>query len=268
MYDLPSPLLLHLLDEAVQEINATKSAARTMTLYNIERAFEELRKRDDVSPDNVAALEFRYLPVFHARKQPLTLHTLMAKQPKLYMDAICAVFKPASREPETLPEGAERLAVAAYELLTGLHVLPGQEDNEVNEETLLAWCADVRRIAAEVDRVKITDQRIGSLLAHAPSSVRDNAWPHESVRSVIEQLASDEMERGVVIERINMRGVYRKAIGEGGVQERVLARQARDWAEAIPRYPRTAALLMRISENWLRESEQADLSAEKESLRW
>ncbi len=224
--------------------------------------------RDDVSPDDVASLEFRYLPIFHHRKQPLTLHTLMVKQPKLYMDSICAVFSSASGEPEALPEGAERLAMAAYELLTGLHLLPGQEDNEVNEETLLAWCADVRRIAAEVDRVKITDQRIGSLLAHAPSSVRDNAWPHESVRSVIEQLASDEMERGVVIERLNMRGVYRKAIGEGGVQERVLARQAQDWAEAIPRYPRTAALLMRISENWLREAEQADLSAEKESLRW
>ncbi|MDD1623119.1 MAG: hypothetical protein LUQ11_16725 [Methylococcaceae bacterium] len=268
MNDLPSPLLLRLLDEAVQEITSTNSAVRTMNVYNIECAFKELRKRDDVSPERVAGLELVYLPVFHVRKQSLTLHTLMVKQPKLYMDAICAVFKPASREPEVLPEGAERLAVAAYELLTGLHVLPGQEDNEVNEETLLAWCADVRRIAAEVDRVKITDQRIGNLLAHAPSSVMDNAWPHESVRSVIEQLASDELECGVVIERINMRGVYRKAIGEGGVQERVLARQARDWAEAMPRYPRTAALLMRISENWLREAEQADLSAAKESLRW
>jgi alpha/beta superfamily hydrolase len=98
--------------------------------------------------------------------------------------------------------------------------------------------------------------------------VRDNAWPHESVRSVIEQLASDEVERGVVIERFNMRGVYGKAIGEGGVQERVLARQSLDWAEAMPGYPRTAALLMHISESWLREAEQADLSAAKESLRW
>jgi hypothetical protein len=55
--------------------------------------------------------------------------------------------------------------------------------------------------------------------------------------------------------------------GEGGDQERILARQARDWAEAMPHYSRTAALLMRVSENWLREAEQAHLSAEKESLR-
>jgi hypothetical protein len=261
-------LLFRLLDEAVQEINATKGAARTMTVYNIERAFEELRKRDDVSPDDVAALEFRYLPLFHARKQPLTLHTLMVKQPKLYMDAICAVFKPANKEPEALPEGAERLAVAAYELLTGLQVLPGQEGNEVNEEALFAWCAEVRQIGEEVDRVKITEQRIGCLLAHAPPSARDNAWPHESVRSVIEQLASDEVERGVAIERFNMRGVYGKTIGEGGNQERQLAEQARTWAKAMPSYPRTAALLMSISENWLREAERADQEAAKDSLKW
>lgn len=268
IHDLPSPLLLRLLDEAVQEINATKRGSMTMIVYNIERAFEELLKRDDISSNDVAALELRYLPVFHTRKQPLILHSLMAKQPKLFMGAICAVFKRASGEPEPLPEGAEKLAEVAYELLTGLHVLPGQEGNEVNKDALLEWCTEVRRIAAEMDRVKITDQRIGSLLAYAPFSERDNVWPHESVRSVIEQLASEEVERGVVIERFNMRGVYSKAIGEGGDQERVLAKQASDWAEAMPRYPRTAAMLMRISENWLREAEQADLSAAKDSLRW
>lgn len=39
-------------------------------------------------------------------------------------------------------------------------------------------------------------------------------------------------------------------------------------AEAMPAYPRTAAMLMRISESWNREAEDADLSAAKEMLRW
>lgn len=266
--ELPTALLVQLLDGAVPELNASARGGGNLSIYNIEHAFDELRKRGDITPDNVAALEFRYLPVFHLRRQPLVLHTLLVQRPRMFMDAICAVFKPANREPEPVSEGAEKLAVAAYELLTGLRVLPGQNGAEVDYAALWTWCQEVRRIAVEVDREKITDQRIGALLAHAPSSQADGAWPHEAVRAVIEQLASKEVERGLAIERFNMRGVYSKAIGEGGQQERVLAKQYQDWATAMPGSPRASALLMGVAESWLREAERADQSAAKEALRW
>jgi hypothetical protein len=165
-------------------------------------------------------------------------------------------------------EGTEKLALAAYDLLTSIQILPGQKDDDIDEQALLVWCREVRRIAMEVDREKITEQQIGALLAHAPSSKKDNAWPHEAVRSAIEKLGSDELELGVSIERFNMRGAYSKAIGEGGEQERVLARQYREWANAMPEWPRVAAMLMRISERWIRDAEQADLYAQQEALRW
>jgi hypothetical protein len=268
MSDIPTTLFIRLLDESVEEINASGRTGGTMSLYNIEQAFNELRKREDVTPDDVAALEFRYLPVFHVRKKPLVLHELMVKRPQLFMDAICAVFKRASGESAATTEGAEKLAVAAYELLTGIHILPGQIDDDVDEQALLNWCKEVRLIAVEVDREMIVDQQIGAVLAHAPLSKRDNAWPHESVRSAIEKLGSDALERGVAIERFNMRGAYSKGTAEGGDQERVLAKQSREWAEAMPEWPRTAAMLMRISESWLRDADGSDLSARKEALRW
>jgi hypothetical protein len=268
MPELPTKKLIALIDGAVAEINASGRAGGTMSLYNVERAFDELRTRADAEPDDIAALEFRYLPMFHLRKKPLLLHTLMVRRPQLFMDAICAVFRPSKGKDEPLSESAQNLAVAAYELLTGIQVLPGQTDGDVDEKTLLDWCMNVRRIAAEVDREDITDQRIGAILAHSPLSKKDNAWPHEAVRSVIEKVGSDELERGVAVERFNMRGVYSKAVGEGGDQERVLAKQSREWADAMPEYPRTAAMLMEIAGSWLREADQADLSAQKESLRW
>ena len=147
-------------------------------------------------------------------------------------------------------------------------MLPGQNGAEVDYAALLAWCQEVRLIAVEVDRVKISDQRIGALLAHAPSSQADGAWPHETVRAVIEHLSSEEVERGLAVERFNMRGVYSKAIGEGGQQERTLAKQCQNWATAMPGSPRTSAILMGMAENWLREAERAEQSAAKEALRW
>jgi hypothetical protein len=64
-----------------------------------------------------------------------------------------------------------------------------------------------------------------------------------------------------------MRGVYSKGIGEGGDQERALAKQARAWANAMHDFPRTSATLMRIAEGWMRDAERADADAAKQSLR-
>lgn len=269
--EVPSELLLRLLESALPELNAAAGSSRTMARYVLEKAFVELRRRGDVSPEQVAKLEFVYLPVFGVRRrrmQPLTLHRLMVEQPSLFMDAIRTVFKPASGESEPIVEGAEQRAIAAYDLLESFRVLPGQDGGSVDEKKLLAWCTEVRRLAEESDRVKVTDVRIGSLLAHAPVSAIDNAWPHEAVRVAIEVLASDDLEHGLEVERFNMRGVYRKSMGEAGEQERELARQARSWAEAVSAHPRTAAMLMRISKWWERDAEREDLSAAKESLRW
>jgi hypothetical protein len=46
---------------------------------------------------------------------------------------------------------------------------------------LEAWIGEVRRLAAEVDRVVIADQKIGGLLAHAPEDSEDHEWPHRVI---------------------------------------------------------------------------------------
>ena len=65
-----------------------------------------------------------------------------------------------------------------------------------------------------------------------------------------------------------MRGVYSKAIGEGGQQERELAQQAKAWAYAMPDFLRTASLLTSIANMWSEQGDRADASAAKDALRW
>jgi hypothetical protein len=267
LIDVPSSLLMHLLAVAVLEINATKGGVQTMTVYYIELVFDELEKRPDIAVEELAKMEFSYLPCFSHRKRPLTFHRLMVQRADMFMDAVCAVFKPASQETKELSDEARRLAMAAYELLEGLRILPGQSNEGIDVSVLKTWCLEVRELAEKMDRMVITDQRIGHLLAHAPESQVDKAWPHEAVRAVVELLASSDVEKGLEIERYNMRGVYNKAIGEGGSQERILAKTARDWANTMPDFPRTAATLTRISDGWIREADEADTRAEVDALR-
>ena len=267
LHDLPTKLLMELLNRAIPEINAMQGARGTMTLYVVERAFDELRTREDEPLEDIAQLEFAYLPALRERKKLLVLHRMIAEEASLFVDVIVAVFKPENSESVPVDDAARRKAVAAYELLQGLKTLPGQTGDEIDAQKLLSWCLEVRELATKADRLTMAEQRVGHLFARAPASSVDGAWPHDAVRLVIETLASDRLERGIEVERINMRGVYSKGIGEGGLQERDLAAQAQQWADAVPAYPRTAAMLRRVAASWSRYAERADVEAEEDELR-
>lgn len=268
LQDVASATMLSLLEAAIPEINSMAGGGGSMIRYYVEHLFEELGNRPDVAREDLARMEFAYLPVVHRRTQPLTLHVLLVESPEFFVATVCAVFKAASAEASILSEQEQKMAVAAYELLNSLNVLPGQVDDRIDFATLKAWSDEVRQRAAQADRSAITDARIGHLLAHAPPDPDDRAWPHRAVRQLIEELSSEKVEQAVRIERLNMRGVYSKAIGEGGQQERVLAETAKDWARAMPEFPRTASMLSTIAEMWLKEGEAADASAAKDALRW
>lgn len=69
-----------------------------------------------------------------------------------------------------------------------------------------------------------------------------------------------------MIERFNMRGVYSKGLNEGGAQERELALQYRTWAGQAT-FPRTIAMLERISRDWEESAKQEDILAAQRKLK-
>ncbi len=268
LHDVPSIVLLQLLDTVVIEVNNGYTQYNTMASYYVEMVFDELKTRQDVPELELAHKELTYLPWFMEKNKPLILHRLMLQQPPLFMEAICTVYHSTNSKPVESSEQEIKRATAIYRLLEKLEILPGQQENEVDEETLQQWCTDVRALAKELDRADITDQRIGKILAHAPNSQTDNVWPHEAVRHVIEKLASDDVERSLEIERYNMRGVFTRIRGEGGTQERELALKYRSWATKIPEYLRTSTMLIRMAEYWEDSASSVDIREAQDNLRY
>mmetsp|Transcript_23277 Transcript_23277/g.11217 ORF Transcript_23277/g.11217 Transcript_23277/m.11217 type:complete len:128 (-) Transcript_23277:440-823(-) len=119
-------------------------------------------------------------------------------------------------------------------------------------------------MAIKVDRVKVTDLYIGRILARAPEDPNDGVWPHITVRNLIEKLAAPDIDLDMIAEKFSMRGVYCKAFYEGGVQERELARKYQKWAEILyDRWPRMAAILKKIAENYEKEARSEDAQAKQ-----
>ena len=265
--DTPSSLLLALLLEVVDEVNADASRIdATMLSYYAELVLTALDDREDVTDGEIASRELALQPLLRHSSRRLKLHRVLASDPLLFCSLLEALYRHADA-PKTEPDdGTRARATRAYQLLADFHELPGVAGDQVNAAALTRWVDAVRSWAAHNGRAEVADSAIGKLLAHAPPDP-DGGWPLQAVRDEIERVASDQVESGVSVERFNMRGVHSRGVYDGGDDERRLAAGYRADAALAARWPRTASMLRDIASDWERYAEAEDLRAAQRRLR-
>ncbi|MGJ0487014.1 MAG: hypothetical protein ACR65R_21105 [Methylomicrobium sp.] len=266
--DLPTDLIQDLLTKGVSQLNQAAERMGTMLPYYVAQALKELRGRDEAMELEIAKIEYAYLPVLRFEKQTLTIIGLMARDPELFVDVLSQVFRGKNAAPEdVVTEEMKARASVSYKLLRIFKTVPGLIGTKVDSDALARWVSQARSIAASKDLTEICDIHIGHALAHAPGDPDETFWPPSAVCKVIEAIASDDLERGFSTECFNKRGVYGKAMNEGGDQERSLAEQYQHWADATHIYPRTSATLVGIAEGWNRQAEDEDTRAEQGKMK-
>ena len=224
-----------------------------------------------VSRDKLAWLEWAYLPLLgtsfssrgYGSRGPKVLHEELSRDPGLFVEMLTWVFKAhpeGENEEEVLDEKRGLRAEHAFRVLKSWRRVPGlQEDGGVDPAQLRRWIKRARLLAKEKRRLRIADELIGEVLAYAPAG-SDGAWPHEAVREIIEEVTSEDLERGIEIGVYNKRGVVSKSVYEGGEKEREIAEQYRVYAKQVrARWPRTAAVLRRIAEHYDQDARREDL---------
>jgi hypothetical protein len=261
---VPTEICIKVLRGAIQE--ATEKSWR-LQHYSIVHLLEVLQERKDMDWKELARVEYQVLPLLEYQGEPVALHTILSTSPQFFVDVICDAFFPASDKTREVTEGRRIRARYGYQLLQSIKSLPGFSSERQDIDFLKAWIAEVRRLAKEADRELITDQQIGQILAFAPVDSEDKAWPTKLIRDLIEELASVGIERGISVSRFNMRGAFRKALYEGGKDERARASEYRKWSETSRVWPRTSAMLRQIAADWDRSAERADTEAKLDQLR-
>ena len=205
---------------------------------DIQQAFEVLNTTTDLSVDEMAELEFRYIRVLKdnggekAGRVP-NLEKYLARNPDAYVEAIRILYKQDNDtgEPDQLEEEQEVLAQNCFYLLKELSRIPGwQEDGTIDRGKLTKWVSDVREGASKIDRLNSAERNIGELFTNAPAD-NDGVWPCEAIRDTMEEIGSRDMSVGFCIGEINSRGVVSR--GKGGDQERELADKYRKWMQTL-----------------------------------
>ncbi len=238
--------------------------------HDLQHVFDWLRKHPEIGVEELARREYALLPLLTRSgfdHVDMSLHELLRRQPEFFVDVVCDLYKPASSERELPADGIEAAKARAHvaiELLDSWRTPPGVTDGVVDSDRLGSWVDSARELLKVRDRADIGDQTIGKVLYHLPTDETDGAFPPQALRVLLERWSSEHLERGLEIESINSRGVYSKALDEGGQQERELAKRWRQNAEAVgARWPRARALCLRIAESWSRDAEAEDLRAKR-----
>jgi len=241
--------------------------------YDLTRLLDFLRAHG-VSDEEVATLEWKFLPILGHDGRTLSLQRLLARDPATFAAFVNMVFRPAKAkgEPEERPsEQTAETASNAYRVLREWRIVPGTNDEgAVDAAPLQKWLSQARRLLRDADRADIGELQIGEVLAHAPADP-DGTFPTPAIRDVLENAPNDRLGRGFVVGLYNKRGVTRRGMTEGGQQEHELARQYDNWAGRIEAtHPRTAGILRSVAESYREEGRRNDEEVRRflEGLTW
>jgi hypothetical protein len=236
----------------------------------VSKLLDYLEASGEIEESRVAKLEWAFLLLSgqHGRP-PRALHRELSRDPDFFAEVVVLVFKAEDEEQRELSEQDQNRSRLAYELLETWRSVPGlKEDGSVDADVLKRWVEEARNATRDAGRGTVGDLRIGQVLAFTPES-SDGAWPDVAVRDLIDDLGEGDVERGIEIGVYNKRGVFSKSPTEGGNQERGFAKTYRDYASVLnDLWPRTSAMLRRISDVYASMACREDLEAELREDLW
>ena len=249
----------------------------TMDAHHVHEAFRFLHDSGDEDELRLARLEYSFLPFLDhfSPVTPKTLERKLATDPSFFIECLSTVFRaksdakaedvelsnedPVDKEAKNTKA---RKAQVIFNLLRNWRTIPGlEEDGTISTDKLRNWVTNTRELARNADRIEVCDITIGELFAK-PHADKDGALPLIPIREIMEECASEDLERGFYTGLFNRRGVVSKAVYEGGQKEREIAAQYERYAQITSPWPRTATVLREMGRSYLRRAQREDEEAE------
>ncbi len=273
MKEIPVDLIVEVLQKAATEKSIEDFHVQS---YDVETLFETLDKSGDIKEEEIARLEWLYLPILagiSSRRPPKMLHKELSNNPDFFAEVIKYIYKPKNEDKKDDEESLsqeliKQKAHLVWELLHSWKTVPGSDNSgQINYEKLKAWVDKARKLCKKSGRKEVGDSHIGQVLTY--SSADGGVWPPEAVCKIIDGIQSKELDSGFSSGIYNKRGVVTKSPFEGGQQERTLAEKFRRYSgKWAIRFPRTAAILRKIADGYENEAKREDKEAEREDLEY
>lgn len=259
-----------------------------LSSHDFERAFALLaRHRDSVGRPRVIAIEWQLFPALGFQAQAPGLHAALAEEPDFFAELIGILYSRDDQADESgameasrasaggdvddgsvgdSPEPTDQqrsLVIRAWEVLHSWRTCPGLAlDGTLDGVSLQAWVWKARERLKRDARLRPGEMEIGRILAFAPKD-DDGMFPPRAVRELLEDVCSEQLERGLALGIFNKRGVTSRGLFDGGRQEWDLAASFRAQGEESQPWPRTRKLLRELADGYERDARREDEEAER-----
>lgn len=272
---IPSVLLQRLLQD-IADMKDKKLRGGGIDEYHLGLVFNQLYERQELSIEEMAALEWPFAAFFDVMKpyitSPMAFHRILQKNPLFFAQLVSFIYKRDDDAPddEKIDEekGRNRLR-GAREVFRSWSLLPGmKDDGTLDEKELTDWIDAARKRCAETSHVIGGDLQIASILAHAPADP-DGIWPHIAVRNAIEHLDNDVIDEHISVALYNARGVISHGLMDGGKPEWESVEKYKKMSDALKtKWPRTGAMLRSLAHSYESMAKYEDIESDLRDLRW
>lgn len=264
-------VVLDVLDATQKNSQEHKRSMRGDSPHQIQRLFcwlqNEISFENEELTQRLARLEWDYLPLLNGfGAEPETLTYTLSDAPRFFAQVIGLGFR-SKNEPATDGEPdpeQQQMASQAYRLLVRWKRVPGRrDDGSVDGEMLMQWLDQARSLCRDSGHLEVADSQIGQMLANWPQPNDETTpWPCEEICDAIEEVASDDLDRGFQIGIHNSRGVVIRSAMDGGDLERREAAKYRRWADQCDiDWPRTATSLRNVADGYELDAQREDARA-------
>jgi len=233
--------------------------------WDVIDAVERIESSSIINKERIIPLEFMLIPIlgYGNENRVKTLYIELMSNPEVFAEIIRMLYKPAHGDrPETQAETEKTAFNSAWHLLRHCHRLPGaRSDGSIDPDEFIKFIDEARKLCQESDRLKVCDQSIGEILAHAPSDL-DGIWPTKAVGDLLDRPELEDIRHGFMIGVHNKRGITSRSYDEGGDQERSFASKYQAYANSLrTSHPIFAATLDEIARSYESEGQREDLRA-------
>ena len=221
---------------------------------DIQRMFEKLYKNATGLEMRIAQLELSFLNAFDLEFEPKCLISLILESPAVYFELLTFAYLSDDGFSKSKSKNRKHFAEVAFSALHKICRIPGYsvESETIDENKFNHWVDATTFLASNNKYKEAHDIVLGQILSYSPNGT-DGIWPAECVRHVFEKSHSDSLENNFIIGKTNQRGVYTVTAGK---EEEKIAAQYKMQADKLQiMYPLTAAILLRISDNYYYQAE-------------
>lgn len=221
--------------KALLAATSSSEPSHAMSRYNIVELIKYLQKVDDISDDDLFAIEWAYIPLLdsHNKAAPRLLENKLANDPDFFCEVIRLLYRPKHQERTAKKHSEKHQAkvINAWRFLRNWNVVPGTtHDGGFDHRLFNKWFDKVKESCSNSGHLEVALINIGKVLINAPVDT-DDLWIDKTIAKALDGREMQDLREGYSTGIFNSRGAH--WVDPTGRPEKELADSFRTKADEV-----------------------------------